>query len=156
MRLHMVKPNTKIDFLGVRRIAFMFSALLLAGSIVVTAVMGLNFGIDFRGGILIEVRTQEPANVAEMRTMLDGLSLGEISLQRFGDDQEVLIRVQRQEGAEAEQIQAIGGQTGVGRRSRIPSYRIRRPDRGPGVDRGGHPGDRSRAAVDPGLHLVPL
>lgn len=105
--IRFVPRGTKIPFVRSRMIAFVFSTALMVGSLAAVLGIGLNFGIDFRGGILIEVRTQEPANVAEMRTMLDGLSLGEISLQRFGDDQEVLIRVQRQEGAEAEQIQAI-------------------------------------------------
>ncbi|MEM7446291.1 MAG: protein translocase subunit SecF [Pseudomonadota bacterium] len=107
MRLQLVKPNTKIDFLSARRIAFVFSAILLAGSIIVTTVMGLNFGIDFRGGILIEIETEEPADIAALRNDLNGLGLGEVSLQEFGAPNDVLIRIQRQEGDETEQMEAI-------------------------------------------------
>ncbi|NBC34757.1 MAG: protein translocase subunit SecF [Alphaproteobacteria bacterium] len=105
--LRLIPPNTRIDFLGWRRVAFAFSALLVIASIGVTAVLGLNFGIDFRGGILMEVRTPAPANIAEMRSQLNQLGLGEVSLQEFGSERDVLIRVQRQEGAEEEQIAAI-------------------------------------------------
>jgi preprotein translocase subunit SecF len=107
MRLQLIKPNTKIDFLRFRRIAFFFSALLLAGSVLVTAVVGLNFGIDFRGGILLEIKTEGPADISGLRNDLNGLQLGEVSLQEFGAPDDVLIRIQRQEGAEAEQQAAI-------------------------------------------------
>ncbi|NQW08481.1 MAG: protein translocase subunit SecF [Alphaproteobacteria bacterium] len=105
--IRFIPRGTTIPFVRVRKMAFVLSAALILGSLAAVLGIGLNFGIDFRGGILIEVRTVEPANVAELRTTLSALSLGEISLQRFGDDQEVLIRVQRQEGAEAEQVKAI-------------------------------------------------
>ena len=105
--LRLVPPNTAIDFLRWRRTAFVFSAALVAASIVITALMGLNFGIDFRGGILMEVLTPAAADIAQMRQTLGQLDLGEVSLQEFGSPQDVLIRVQRQEGAEAEQIAAI-------------------------------------------------
>jgi len=106
-RLHLVPAQTKIDFLGYRRIAFAVSGMLVALSIVFLAALGLNFGIDFRGGILMEVRTPQPADIAEMRATLNGLGLGEVSLQEFGAPTDVLIRIQRQEGDEQAQIAAI-------------------------------------------------
>ena len=71
-------------------------------------MIGLNLGIDFRGGILIEARnTNGPADIADLRSDLGKLGLGDISLQGFGTDTDVLVRVQRQEGDEAAQIAAI-------------------------------------------------
>jgi preprotein translocase SecF subunit len=85
----------------------MFSAALMLGSIGLFFTQGLNFGVDFRGGILMEVRTPQPADLAELRSRLGGLGIGEVSLQQFGEPTDVLINVARQEGDEAEQIHAI-------------------------------------------------
>lgn len=105
--LRLVPRNTQLPFVRFRRIAFMLSALIILGSIGSVFGIGLNFGIDFRGGTLIEVRTPGPADIAGMRSTLSGLGLGEVSLQEFGSERDVLIRIQKQEGAEAEQIKAI-------------------------------------------------
>lgn len=105
--IHLVPPNTKIDFVGFRYIAMVFSVVLFVGSAVIYGVLGLNFGIDFRGGILIEARMPGTADLAAMRDKLSKLDVGEVSLQEFGGPNDVLIRLQRQEGAEAEQVRAI-------------------------------------------------
>ena len=69
---------------------------------------GLNFGIDFVGGTLMEVRsTTGPADLAKMRITLNGLGLGEVQLQQFGTDTDVLIRVAQQPGGEAAQQAAV-------------------------------------------------
>jgi preprotein translocase SecF subunit len=99
-------PN--IDFMGLHKIGFAFSALLTIGSILLFLVQGLNYGIDFAGGIIIEARTsQGPADLASMRAKLDGLGIGEVSLQGFGSPDDVLIRVPRQPGPDAAQEQAV-------------------------------------------------
>ncbi len=105
--LRLVPPNTKIDFIGKRPFAFAFSLVLVALSVGFYFGKGLNYGIDFRGGILMEVRTPEPADLQQMRVDLSGLGLGEVALQEFGAPTDVLIRVERQPGGEKAQMRAV-------------------------------------------------
>jgi preprotein translocase subunit SecF len=92
--INLIPTNTRIRFIQARTITFVFSGVITLLSIVGVFWPGINFGIDFRGGVLIEARsTQGPADLAAMRAQLDGLHLGEIALQDFGSDRDVLIRV---------------------------------------------------------------
>jgi preprotein translocase SecF subunit len=79
----------------------------MVASLAAVAILGLNLGVDFRGGILIEIQTREPADLADLRSRLGGLGLGEVTLQEFGAETDVLINVRRQEGDEKAQIKAI-------------------------------------------------
>ncbi|MBV6632515.1 MAG: protein translocase subunit SecF [Alphaproteobacteria bacterium] len=99
--------NLGIPFMKRRVIGFVLSALLIVFGIGDLFVQGLNFGIDFRGGILLEVQTEGPADIGTMRQDLNALNLGEVTLQEFGADDVALIRVQRQEGDETAQAAAI-------------------------------------------------
>ena len=99
--------NPKIDFLGRRKLFLVFSACLMVASLAAIAVLGLNLGVDFRGGILIEIQTVEPADLANLRSRLGGLGLGQVTLQEFGAANDVLINVERQEGDQKAQIKAI-------------------------------------------------
>ncbi len=102
--IRIIPDKTDVPFLRLRRGFFIFSAVLIVLSIVLLFVKGLNFGIDFEGGILIEVGTEQTADIAGMRATLGDLGLGEVSLQEFGSDTDVLIRIERQPGdAEAQQ-----------------------------------------------------
>jgi len=107
LRLKLVPEKTAIDFMSATTITTMVSALLILASIGLFMIKGLNLGIDFKGGILIEARAEQPADIADLRTSLGGLGLGEIAIQSFGRDTDILVRIQRQEGDESAQIQAI-------------------------------------------------
>jgi protein-export membrane protein, SecD/SecF family len=108
MRLKLVPNETKIDFMKLRPLALVFSVFLMLASLGLFLLSGLNLGIDFKGGILIEARsTSGPANVGWLRDDLKQLGLGDINLQEFGIETDILIRVQRQEGDEKAQIAAI-------------------------------------------------
>src|SRR5262245_43028392 len=88
-----------------RRISFPMSALLSIVAICLYFMVGLNFGIDFVGGTLVEAKTKSgaPVDLAQMRTTLGGLGLGDIQLQQFGTPDTVLIRIPQQPGGEAAQ-----------------------------------------------------
>jgi preprotein translocase subunit SecF len=107
--LRIVPDDTKFDFMRFRRISFPISAALSIVAILLYFFHGLNFGIDFVGGTLIEVQSKSgPADLAKMRAALSGLGLGEVQLQEFGGPTDVLIRVAQQPGGEAAQQAAIG------------------------------------------------
>jgi preprotein translocase subunit SecF len=104
----LVPNDINLHFIPRRFLFFVFSALLIISSIGLYVSKGLNYGIDFKGGILLEIKTTTgPSNIKAMRTNLSGLGLGEISLQEFGAVNEVLIRIQAQEGDEKAQQFAI-------------------------------------------------
>jgi len=105
--LHIVPPGTKIDFIGMRYWSLGLSIALTVISLASIAIQGFNFGIDFKGGILIEVKLQQAPNLGELRGKLDGLNLGEISLQQFGAPDDILIRVQTPEETPQEQTRVI-------------------------------------------------
>jgi len=106
--LIVIKRTPKIDFMAWHKVGFALSLLLTLSSIMLFATVGLNYGIDFIGGTLIEVRsTTGPANLADMRQKLDALHLGEPSLQGFGPPTDVLIRLPRQPGGDAAQEKAV-------------------------------------------------
>jgi len=106
--LRIVPDDTKFDFMRFRRISFPLSALMSILAITLYFTHGLNFGIDFKGGTLIEVQTKSgPADLAKMRPTLNGLGLGDVQLQQFGAPDDVLIRVAEQPGGDAAQQEAV-------------------------------------------------
>ena len=106
--LRIVPDNTRFDFMRFRRISFPVSALLSILAISLYFFHGLNFGIDFVGGTLMEVKTKAgPADLATMRSTLGTLNLGDFHLQEFGAPDDVLIRISEQPGGDEAQQQAV-------------------------------------------------
>jgi preprotein translocase subunit SecF len=106
--LRIVPDDTKFDFMRFRRISFPVSAVLSILAIFLYFYHGLNFGIDFVGGTLMEVQSKSgPANLSQMRTTLNGLGLGDVQLQQFGGPNDVLLRIAQQPGGEGAQQQAV-------------------------------------------------
>jgi len=111
VRLLRIVPDdddTKFDFMRFRRISFPVSAMLSIVAILLYFFHGLNFGIDFIGGTLIEAQTKAgPADLAKMRTTIGALQLGEFQLQQFGAPDDVLIRISEQPGGDEAQQAAV-------------------------------------------------
>lgn len=102
--IHFMQKKTSFDFMGKRWVGFAISIALTIGSFGLMATQGLNLGIDFTGGILMEARTEDVADLGKMRDILNGQGFGEISLQNFGSDKDVLIRVQTSKDVEQAQV----------------------------------------------------
>ena len=91
--VRLIPTDTAVPFIKARLVAFFISVALILGSITAFATLGLNFGIDFRGGTAIEVKTQGPADTGALREVLSGLDLGDVQVQGFGAEDEALVRV---------------------------------------------------------------
>ena len=107
--LRLIPNNTNFDFLRIKVIAFFFSLIILSGSFISLMVNNLNYGIDFKGGILLELRSKNhiSPNINELREKISTLNAGEVSIQNFGKDTDFLVRIQKQEGDQKEQITMI-------------------------------------------------
>lgn len=105
--IRFIPDGTKIDFMGKRIPAFAMSVLLILLTIFLLSTRGLNFGIDFTGGILIEARFEQVPQLAEMRGFLKDADIGDISLQTFGQDNNILIRVGQAAGDEKERLHIV-------------------------------------------------
>ena len=107
MRLKLVPSETSIDFFKATRVSFGASVLAMALSAVLFLIMGLNFGIDFRGGTSIRTESTQSVDVGAYRDALRPLGLGDVSITQvfdptFGDDQNVaMVRFEAQEGDES-------------------------------------------------------
>ena len=91
--LKFVPDNTNIQFLSYRWWALGLSVLLLIGSVAITAINGLNWGIDFVGGQSIRVTFQKPVNMGELRNRLEGMDVGDVVIQQMSDPKVVSIRI---------------------------------------------------------------
>jgi preprotein translocase SecF subunit len=107
--LRLIPANTNFDFLHYKKIAFLFSSIIIIGTFLSLFINNLNYGIDFKGGILLELRSKDTnsANIDELRSDISKLNAGEVSIQNFGKDIDFLVRIQKQEGDQKEQIAMI-------------------------------------------------
>jgi len=108
MGLQLIPYNTNFDVVGKKNVIFgilVAIAVLCLGSIF---IQGFNYGIDFKGGLLLEIRTHEPvADIAKLRSDMSSVVVGEVTLQEFGSPNDILIRVERQPGGDEEQLAAL-------------------------------------------------
>ena len=124
-RITLVPPGTKVRFMGMRRLFTMISGGGVIAAVLLTAVLGLNFGIDFRGGTMIEARTVEAADLGEVRAAVTALDLGDVAVQSFGSDRDVLVRVEEQTNTGDERM-AVAEAVGDALVEAIPGTEIRR------------------------------
>jgi preprotein translocase SecF subunit len=104
----LVPVDTHLRFVRYQNWAYAFSGALVILTLILLPTRGLNMGIDFRGGILIEAGMPTAApDLAAMRAALNGLGLGEVALQEFGSPSDILIRLERQAGGEPAQLAAV-------------------------------------------------
>ncbi|MFN7399200.1 MAG: protein translocase subunit SecF [Sandaracinobacter sp.] len=102
MRLLKIVPdNTNIKFLKWRNLAISISIAMIIGSIALVAIRGLNFGVDFAGGLMIEVRFEKPVELDELRSSVNSAGAGAASLQNFGDPRTVAVRLPLPPGDDA-------------------------------------------------------
>jgi preprotein translocase SecF subunit len=100
--------NLRIPFMRFKGLCFGLSVLFMALSLLLFFTRGLNYGVDFKGGSLIEVQSKNgPADLHDIRTKLNALGIGNVQIQSFGADTDVLIRVEQQPGGEANQQVAM-------------------------------------------------
>ena len=102
--MQIISNATNIDFMGKRRVTAVVSAVLLVISIGAIVTRGLNFGIDFTGGVLIEVGYPAAAELSDVRERLAGGGFGDAIVQNFGSATDVLIRVMPEEGVESGKV----------------------------------------------------
>lgn len=107
MRLRLIPDDTTLQIIPLRRHAMIGSVVAIVASAVLYVAIGLNFGIDFRGGILIEVRIPEVPQVTEVRGAFEGAGLGEVAIQEFGEETDFLVRIERQPGGDEAQQAAV-------------------------------------------------
>lgn len=94
--MEIIKPGTKIDFIGKMRYAIALSIIVIVigiGAMILKG--GLNYGIDFAGGTLVELRFKNEPSIDKVRDSLRKIELGESIIQQFGDPKDILIRVEK-------------------------------------------------------------
>lgn len=107
-RIRLAPDNLHFSFMRFRRVSYPFSAMMSIISVVLFVVIGLNYGIDFAGGTLMEMRAKQGiADLTELRALGDKLQLGEVEVQAFGNGNDVSLRVRLQPGGDEGQQAAV-------------------------------------------------
>ena len=102
--MELIRPGLNIDFMAKRKLAMMLSSLLIIVSLGSLALKGLNFGIDFTGGTLVEVKFDKAPAIADVRAAISPKGYGNAVIQEFGAPEEILIRVQNREDEKSSDI----------------------------------------------------
>ncbi len=105
--LKIIKSGTNIKFMKIKKLTLFISSILFLLSLGLVFFKGLNLGIDFTGGSLIEVRFKQDINLNNIRVEMNKLDLGEIQLQTIGNENDIVIRVQEKKNSDNKQIKAI-------------------------------------------------
>ena len=105
--LKIIKSGTNIKFMKIKKITLFVSSILFFLSLSLVFFKGLNLGIDFTGGSLIEVRFKESVDLNNLRVEMNKLDLGEIQLQTIGDENDVVIRAQDKKNSNEKQTETI-------------------------------------------------
>ena len=123
--LRLAPENTRFGFMRFRRFSYPFSAVLSIVSVVLFLTVGMNFGIDFSGGTLIELRANSgTADLAQLRRVVEGMDVGAVEVQSFGNASDVILRFGVQPGGEAAQQGAVEKvKSAIG-----PGYTVRRSE----------------------------
>jgi preprotein translocase subunit SecF len=100
--IRLIPDDTKIPFMRASRFGFFISGLLCFASVLLFVFVGLNYGVDFKGGTNFVVRFPQAVNLDELRIKMDGLGLGEVEIQGFGEPTDVSIKIEAHEGDEAQ------------------------------------------------------
>ncbi|MCX8083551.1 MAG: protein translocase subunit SecF [Calditerrivibrio sp.] len=102
--LELIKHNSKIDFLGKTKLFFIISGLLIVLSIILITTKGLNYGIDFSGGTVIQIKYDKTPDINNLRKALNELKIGDVSVQNFGNPNEILIRLGKTQNIPLEEL----------------------------------------------------
>ena len=92
--IKLIKHNTNIQFLKFKKATLTMSITICFFSIFSLFLNGLNFGIDFKGGTLIEVSSENSINISNVRSVLSSLNLGDVQIQNFGSEKNILVRIE--------------------------------------------------------------
>jgi preprotein translocase subunit SecF len=105
--IRFIPDDTKIPIMRVSRFGFFLSGILCAASVLLFMFVGLNVGVDFKGGTVLTIRTEQPANIEELRGKIDALGFGNAEIQEFGSPNDVLIRLPAIDGGDKAQQDAM-------------------------------------------------
>jgi preprotein translocase subunit SecF len=119
------KRTPNIDFMGKRRVTYVFSAILMIVSFVLLAVRGLNLGIDFTGGVVVEVSYPAAADIDEARAALAKAGFEDAQVQSFGSSRDLAVRVMTPEG---EDVNEVSARIGDALRATDPGVQVRRTE----------------------------
>ena len=105
--LQLVPHDINIGFVKNQKVTLSISAFIVIASLFLVGTKGLNFGIDFLGGFMLEIRTEQVADLGPLRTKLSNLGLGDIKLQTTESERDLMVRVEKQPGGNKEQSIAL-------------------------------------------------